>query len=53
MIKNLIDCDSFVDYKNFVNYTCLVIQKVTIDIIIDFIIEEFVIYMNVARGLIV
>lgn len=34
----------------FVNYTCLVIQKVADEVIIDLDTKDFLIYINIAEG---
>lgn len=43
---DLIDCDSPFDNKSFANYTYLVMQKIAIEIIINFIVRGFIIYIN-------
>lgn len=46
IIKDLIDYDSPIDYKNLADYTSFIIQKVIIEVIIIFIIGVFAIYIN-------
>lgn len=40
--KDLIDCKSFVDYKSHMT------QKFAVEVMIDFVVKEFVIYVNAA-----
>lgn len=49
MTKNLISYNSSIDYKNLVDYIYFIIQKVTIKVIITFVTERFIIYMNIIK----
>lgn len=43
---DLIGCNNLIDYKNFANYTYLVIQKVDNKMMINLDAEEFAVYIN-------
>lgn len=47
MSKNLIDYNNFVLYLSFTDYIYHVMESIIIGIMIDLVIEEFIIYMNI------
>lgn len=49
IIKDLIGYNTSINYKSFVNYIYFVIQKVDIEIIIDFIAKKFIVYVNITK----
>lgn len=51
VIKNLIDCNSFVDCKSLADYIRLIIQKVTVKVIINFDAKKFAAYISIAKKL--
>lgn len=46
VIKDLIDCNSYVDYKSFANYVRLIIKKIANKVMIDLNNEKFAVYIN-------
>lgn len=38
--ENLISCNSTIDYKNFTDYASFIIKKISIEVIIIFVVEE-------------
>lgn len=49
IFKNLIDYNNPINYKSLANYAYFMKQKVAIEVMIDLIIREFIIYINAIR----